>query len=121
MALSSGTEELLALERLAMQIRLEIPHNGLHNSRCDNQQPVGIVTKEGSRAPTRLRHLDIQQHWIQEAHKLGTIKTMWVPTTNMVADALTKALVHEKRIPFVNQLQLSPTAPTTDQELASKP
>ena len=119
-ALSTGTKELIALERLALQIHLKIPHNSLHTVRCDNTQTVGIVTKEGMQIPTRLRHVDIQQHWLREAHKLGKIKAVWVPTEDMVADGLTKALVPDKHFLFVKNLQLIPHSHEDHSEPASK-
>ena len=120
LALSHGSKELLALERLTKQIELEIPNGAMHTIRCDNAQTVGIVNKEGFRVPTRLRHIDIQQHWLREAHTNGRIKVEWIPTEEMVADGLTKALVPEKHLLFVKKLRLVPHSPENHSEPASK-
>ena len=41
---------------------------------------------------TKLRHVDIHSHWLRQEVQRKTIHIRWVPTKEMVADGLTKAL-----------------------------
>ena len=56
---------------------------------------------------TRLRHVDIHHHWLRQLCRDGTIRLQWVPTTNMPADGLTKALPRSRHGHFLRQLGLT--------------
>jgi hypothetical protein len=47
---------------------------------CDNQQTVGIVTKEHNKLHTKIKHVDIHQLWIQQEVTASRINVKWVPT-----------------------------------------
>jgi hypothetical protein len=64
---------------------------------CNNQQTVGIVTKEHDKLHTKVKHVDIHQLWIQQEVTASRINVKWVPTDRMPADGLTE---------FVRQLGL---------------
>ena len=74
LALSIGSKELLALGRLIHQIQLKIPSDTTHMMTYDNVQTVRLVRDESPKVSTRLRHVDIQQHWLREAYQLGNLK-----------------------------------------------
>jgi hypothetical protein len=73
---------------------------------CDNLQTVGVVTKEEDKLFTRLRHVDVHQHWLRQEVADGQISVQWKPTNLMPADGLTKILVRQKHAEFVKQLGL---------------
>ena len=53
---------------------------------------------------TKLRHVDIHFHWLWQKVQRQTIHIKWVPTKQMVADELTKALtvaIHEVFIDMI--------------------
>lgn len=56
---------------------------------------------------TRLRHVDIHNHWLRQATRNGDIKIRWVATADMIADGLTKPLNREKHAAFMHQLGLT--------------
>jgi hypothetical protein len=72
--------------------------------RCDNQQTVGLLTKETPQLRTKLRHVDIHHHWLRQEVQNKRIPVEWVPSANMVADGLTKLLPRQKFVEFVRQL-----------------
>jgi hypothetical protein len=74
---------------------------------CDNQQTVDLVTKDTRQLYTKLRHVDIANHWIKEGVERGKIKVDWVRTANMHADGFTKALPREKHQKFISQLGMT--------------
>lgn len=73
---------------------------------CDNQQTVGIVTKEHDKLHTKVKHVDIHQLWIRQEVTASRINVKWVPTDHMPADGLTKILPKQKFAEFVRQLGL---------------
>jgi hypothetical protein len=73
--------------------------------KCDNKQTIRLVTAQVPHLVTKLKHIDIQHYWLrQEVSK--TIQIEWVPTAEMPADGLTKALPHQKHEIFIKQLGL---------------
>ena len=40
----------------------------------------------------RCKHIDVKHHFIRDNIKKGNMKVEYVPTTNQIADVLTKAL-----------------------------
>ena len=73
---------------------------------CDNQQTIRLLVDEAMKLQTKLRHVDIHSHLLrQEVHR-RTIHTLWVPTKEMIADGLTKALTTAKHEAFVKMTSL---------------
>jgi len=50
--------------------------------------------------------VNIHQHWLRELVQRNRINIDWVPTANMPADGLTKALPPQKHKKFVEMLGL---------------
>jgi hypothetical protein len=73
---------------------------------CDNLQTVGVVTKQEDKLFTRLRHVDVHQHWLRQEVAAGRVSVQWKPTNLMPADGLTKILARQKHAEFVQQLGL---------------
>jgi len=73
---------------------------------CDNQQTVGIVTKDQDRLSTKLKHVDIHQSWVRQEVKHHRLHVQWRPTSQMPADGMTKMLPRQKHAAFIHQLHL---------------
>ena len=56
----------------------------------------------------RTRHIDIRYKWIQDRINKGQFKIRHIPTTEMVADGLTKSLGKEKFTQFVKMISVGP-------------
>jgi hypothetical protein len=76
------------------------------NTWCENQQTVGIVTKQHDKLHTKVKHVDIHQLWIRQEVTASRIDVKWVPTDCMPADGLTKILSKQKFTEFIRQLNL---------------
>lgn len=61
---------------------------------CDNQGALALAKKPLYHS--RSKHFDILYHWIRERVDDATIEPVYVKTTLMLADFLTKALHHPK-------------------------
>lgn len=59
---------------------------------CDNKQTLGLMTREDPPVTTKLRHIAINTHWLRQKVQAKRLSVQWVPTTQMPADGLTKAL-----------------------------
>ena len=72
----------------------------------NNQQLVQIVTKETPMVSTKLQYIDIHQFWLRQEVQNGSFVVQWVPTSEMAADRLTKALSKQNHQKFVNVVGL---------------
>ena len=104
LALSTAASELQAWNRLFKHIKFNLEM--IPTIHCDNLQTVGVVTKHEDKRFTRLRHVDVHQHWLRQEVAAGRISVQWKPTNLMPADSLTKILVRQTHAEFVQQLGL---------------
>lgn len=56
----------------------------------DNQGAIKL--SENPRFHERTKHIDIRYHFLRQAHESGQIRVEYLPTADMTADVLTKAL-----------------------------
>ena len=111
---SSTEAELLAISRTAKEAiwwrrffeAIRFDTDETLQIKCDNRQTIRILTKEVMKLDTKLRHVDIHQHWLRQEVQNGQINVSWVPTNEMPADGLTKHLPRQKHEAFLKQLNL---------------
>jgi len=104
LALSHVGKEVQHLARIFKAIRFDAEQN--IEIECDNQQTVRIVSSEQPTITTKLRHVDIHQFWLRQEVQSGKFIIQWVPTTEMIADGLTKPLSKQPHQSFLNMLGL---------------
>ena len=71
--------------------------------KADNLQTIRLLVREDVQLSTKLKHVDIHQHWLRQEVKSGNINIQWVPTANIKANGFTKALGTQKFTTFVEQ------------------
>jgi len=71
---------------------------------CDNQAAIAL-THDNQYHP-RTKHIDVRYHWICWVVEKGSIRLIYCPTDDMVADVLTKALPSAKVKHFAASLGL---------------
>ena len=103
-ALTQAAKEMYWWKRFFTSIRFNIGHEP--TIQCDNQQTVGLMKKEAPLLTTKLRHVDIHQHWLRQEVQASRIQIDWVPTHQMPADGLTKPLSRQRHEEFIRQLGL---------------
>ena len=88
MALGSATQEAIWLQRLLNDLKINTakPTEILE----DNQGAIAMTKNPVGHK--RAKHIDIRHHFVREAVQSGTIVLTYCPTTEMVADLLTKPL-----------------------------
>jgi len=86
-ALSQTTQELRWVDRLATFLGTESSPLTIY---CDNTAAKAITELDVD--TKRSRHIDIRYHYVRELVQSGEIVVVWVATSLMVADILTKSL-----------------------------
>lgn len=104
LSLSVAAREVIWWRRFFAAIRFDTQQEVKIN--CDNLQTIRVLTKEGLKLDTKLRHIDIHQHWLRQEVQAGRVALGWLPTAEMPADGLTKNLTAQKQAAFVKQLNL---------------
>jgi Reverse transcriptase (RNA-dependent DNA polymerase) len=104
LALSRTAKELMAWKRFFNGIRYNFDDDTLIYS--DNTQTIRLLSQNEPLLTTKLRHVDIHQHWLREKVQDGEINIEWTSTTTMKADGLTKPLSRQPFERFVRQLNL---------------
>lgn len=92
MALSSATQEALWLRGLASEIGLKTEHPTLIH--CDNRSAIQL--SETANYSARTKHIDTRHHFLREKITEGKIKLLHLPSVEMPADMLTKAVTGTK-------------------------
>jgi hypothetical protein len=78
------------LREIGAKDRVELPL--IHGS--DNQGAIALA--ENPVLHSRTKHIDIRYHFIRDALKNGDTVLKYIPTDEMPADVLTKALTADK-------------------------
>jgi hypothetical protein len=104
LSLSFAAKEVMWWRRLFAAIQFDMEHEISIN--CDNLQTIRLLKKETPRLETKLRHIDIHQHWLRQEVLANRTSVSWIPTNDMPADGLTKILPRQRHELFVRQLNL---------------
>ncbi|XP_044720031.1 reverse transcriptase (RNA-dependent DNA polymerase) domain-containing protein [Hirsutella rhossiliensis] len=100
-----AAKESIYVSRLIRELDVKLDHSRI-SIQCDNTQTIRIVTAEVATLRTKLRHVDIHNHWLRQEITNGTLEVKYTPSAEMMADGLTKALQGPKFQAFVNQIGL---------------
>ncbi|EED13613.1 conserved hypothetical protein [Talaromyces stipitatus ATCC 10500] len=103
LALAQGVKEGKYVLRLLLELEIRFRTPTLHVF-CDNQQTLGLLEKDAPRLRTKLRHVDIHNHWVRQEVQKGDIQVHYMPTKDMIANGLTKALSKQEHQKFLNQI-----------------
>jgi hypothetical protein len=104
LALSYAAKEVIWWKRLFNTLQFDPGHK--ISIQCDNRQTIRLLTAETLQINTKLKHIDIHSHWLRQEITNGALQIQWIPTAEMPADGLTKALPRQKHETFIKQLGL---------------
>ena len=105
LALAQAAKESLYVSRLLKELTVQMDDPTIRID-CDNTQTINLVTAEIATLKTKLRHVDIHNHWLRQEVQGGRIQVKYTKSTDMIADGLTKALPAGKWSRFLYQLGL---------------
>jgi hypothetical protein len=111
---STGETEYVALYETGRQAKwliqwlqeVEIFEDLPFKIKCDNMAAI-TLTKNMS-GHSRLKHIDIKHHWIQEAVKSGDIFVTYIPSEDNIVDLFTKTLPRPQFEKLVKRMGLTP-------------
>ena len=107
MALTDATKELKWIRTLLGELGYsngkEEPPTDLFS---DNQSAIALAKNPVSHALAK--HIDIRHHFVREAIQDKVIWVQYIPTTEMTADSLTKALGREKHQKCTVRMGMTP-------------
>ncbi|KAM4067971.1 polyprotein [Hirsutella rhossiliensis] len=100
-----GWRESIYMSRLIdeLGVKLDASHIRIQ---CDNNQTIRLVNAEIAALKTKLRHVNIHNHWLRQEVANGTIEVTYTPSAELMADGLTKALQGPHFEAFVKQMGL---------------
>jgi len=102
MAITHATKEAVWLRTLLKELGYE--QTGATTIYEDNQSCISLAKNPVHHA--RTKHIDIQHHFIREKVESKEIDVVYMPTDDMVADALTKPLPRPKFSKLVGEMGL---------------
>src|SRR5699024_6050287 len=89
LALSQAAKESMFVGRLFQELDVRLDTKTIR-LQCDNQQTIKAVNKEIGLLQTKLRHVDIHNHWLRQEVQRRHSSVEYVPSSEMIADGLTK-------------------------------
>src|SRR5204863_7758265 len=78
LALSQTTKEAIFISRLLKALTLRLTEPLVIE--CDNQQTLRLVTEESMKLSTKLRHVDIHNHWLRQENSERRVEFHSTPT-----------------------------------------
>ena len=105
LALSQVAKEAIFTRMLLTELGIEL-HDPTITIQCDNTQTIRLINEEISQLTTKLRHVDIHNHWLRQEAKKESIRVTYVQSSDMIADGLTKALAPNQWAQFLEQVGL---------------
>jgi hypothetical protein len=102
LALSQTAKEAIFISRLFKAMTLKLNEPLIID--CDNTQTLRLIKEDTAKLITKLRHVDIHQHWLRQEHAMKRVIFRWKTTKDMLADGLTKALPKQRFWNFVNMI-----------------
>ena len=108
-ALASATQEATWIRQLLQDLHQQQIDPTVTQE--DNQ--AAIVFTQNPQSHAKMKHIDIRYHFVREKVQDNTVQLHYCPTSDMVADVLTKGLSSEK---FSRLRQLSGVRDMSDCE-----
>jgi hypothetical protein len=105
LALAQATKEGKFVQRLLKELTIHLDDHVL-TVQCDNAQTIRLVNATVATLQTKLRHVDIHNHWLRQEAQNGRLRVEYTQSKRMMADGLTKALTVDPHQKFVAMLGL---------------
>jgi hypothetical protein len=105
LALAQAAKESMFISRLITELGVTLDNRSII-IQCDNAQTIRLINSDVALLQTKLRHVDIHNHWLRQEALANRISVRHTPTTEMIADGLVKALPAQQFQKFVTQVGL---------------
>jgi len=108
-ALVQAAKESIWIQGLLDELGYTVTNSNLIYG--DNQGSIALANNPEYHA--RTKHIDIQYHFIRECVQNNKIDLKYCPTSDMVADGMTKALARERHMDLLAKMGVGDIAETT--------
>ena len=88
------------------ELEIKLDQNNKMIIQCNNQQTLCLVRAEIDKLSTKLKHIDIQNHWLCQEYEWENITVCYIDLKSMIADELTKILSLNSHCCFLDQMNL---------------
>ncbi|RKK07264.1 hypothetical protein BFJ66_g16419 [Fusarium oxysporum f. sp. cepae] len=105
LALAQAAKESMFISRLITELGVTLDNRSII-IQCNNAQTIRLINSDVALLQTKLRYVDIYNHWLRQEALANRISVWYTPTTEMIADGLTKALPAQQFQKFVMQVGL---------------
>jgi len=90
LSLSIAAVEIIWWQRFFKAVGLSLKRD--FTLLCDNMQTIQLLRQDTPKLNTKLRHIDVHQHWLRQEVQDKKINVQWVPIDKMPTNGLTKIL-----------------------------
>ena len=98
-----GTTHIVWIRRFLADLDFNLVEGSIEIY-CDNQAAISLINSGAN--SSKGKHIEIQYHYIQDIIQKGEIKVSYIPTSNMLADLLTKSIPTDNFIKHVGLMGL---------------
>ena len=100
---NTAVSEAIWIKRFVDSLKLSIP-NRLIDVFCGNKSAISLI-KIGANS-SKSKHIETNNHYIQDIVEKGEIQVRFIPSSEMVVDPMTKGLTLDKFKVHVGNMRL---------------
>ena len=104
--LSQTAYEEIYIQQMLKELKIKLDQSNKMIIQCDNQQILYLMQAEIEKLSTKLKHVDIQNHWLHQEYQQRHINIHYIDMKSMIADSLMKALLLNSHHQFLEQMNL---------------
>ena len=106
MTLSQAACEEIYIWWMLEELKINLNQDDDVIIQCDNQQTLCLIQAEIEKLSIKLKHVDIQNHWLCQEYQQNCITVCYIESKSMIADSLMKALLLNSHCWFLDQMNL---------------
>ena len=88
------------------ELKINLNQNNDMIIQCNNLQMCCLIQAEIEKLSIKLKHVDIQNHWLHQEYQQNCIIICYINLKSMIADDLTKVLSLNSHHQFLDQMNL---------------
>src|SRR5436190_16426757 len=93
MTLSQTACEEIYIEQMLEELKINLNQDDNMIIQCDNQQTLYLIQVKIEKLSTKLKHVDIQNHWLHQEYQQSCIIVHYVKSKSMIVNDLMKAFL----------------------------
>ena len=106
MTLSQMTCEEIYIWWMLEELKINLNQNNDVIIQCNNQQMLCLIQAEIGKLSIKLKHVDIQNHWLCQEYQWDCITVCYIKSKNMIVNDLMKIFLLNSHCWFLDQMNL---------------